>query len=82
MHKICKCHNTCSDIYITYFLLFDYFSENFEKKGDAVKSIPVREGTEFADAISVLRTFQHPLYIRLPDVTYYYDIAIMELGMC
>ena len=65
------------------FLLSDYFSEeNVVKGGKRVISTTVRPGTEFAEEISVLRTFEHPLYTRFPAVTYYYDIAILELGMC
>ena len=48
---------------------------------DQVRSTPVRGGTEFAEAISFLRRFIHPLYTSNP-VTYYYDIAVMELGKC
>ena len=63
------------------FLPFNYFSDSIVSSGDHVRSTPIRGGTEFAEAISILRTFIHPLYTRNP-VTYYYDIAVMELGKC
>ena len=63
--------------------MFNYFSEklNSVSSGYQVKSTFIRGGTEFAEAIGVLRYFTHPLYTRNP-VTYYYDIAVMELGKC
>ena len=61
--------------------MLNHFSDILVTSGEQIKSTTVREGTEFAEAISILRTFLHPLYTRNP-VTYYYDIAVMELGKC
>ena len=48
-------------------------------QGDEVKQVfEIRTGTEDREVIAMRRAFVHPLYV--PPGTYYYDIAVIELG--
>ena len=55
--------------------VFYKFSENSE----GTSTITIRTGTDHEETIAVRRKFIHPKY-NPGDGTYYYDIAVLELG--
>ena len=62
-------------MYHTYLL---HIFHNSSQSDEVKQVFEIRTGTEDREVIAKRRAFVHPLYV--PPGTYYYDIAVIELG--